>query len=248
MSTSSTRFSRRGLLRGLPALGATIGAAGVIGRAENTFAAYHAATMDAKTQSSMSPDDALARLKEGNQRFVGAKSKPRDLLAQVKATSTGQYPHSVVLGCIDSRVPPELVFDQGIGDIFAPRIAGNFVNTDILGSIEFATKIAGSKLIVVLGHTSCGAVMGACDDARLGNLTHTLSNIMPAIRSVPGHDGERNAKNADFVQAVAEKNVKLTVEAMTARSDVLADLVEAGKLKVVGAMHDVATGKVAFMD
>ena len=163
-------------------------------------------------------------------------------------TATGQYPYAVVLGCIDSRVPPEIVFDQGIGDIFAPRIAGNFVNTDILGSMEFATAVAGSKLIVVLGHTSCGAVKGACDDVKLGNLTPMLENIMPAVHAVDEVIGERNSKNAKFVNDVAHMNVKLTIENILEQSPVMKELVDNGKLMVVGAMHDVETGKVTFMD
>jgi carbonic anhydrase len=152
----------------------------------------------------------------------------------------------VVLGCIDSRVPPELVFDQGIGDIFTPRIAGNFANTDIIGSIEFATQLAGSKLIVVLGHTECGAVKGACDGAQLGNLTQTLSNIAPAVYAVNDVKGSRSSKNPDFVQQVADENVRLTVAALTERSAVLSQLVAENKLKIVGAMYDVATGQVSF--
>ena len=140
-----------------------------------------APAMTRAAQKAMTPDQALAALKEGNQRFLSGKMMERDLMSQVKATASGQFPYAVVLGCIDSRVPPELVFDQGIGDIFSPRIAGNFANTDIIGSIEFTTLLAGSKLVVVLGHTECGAVKGACDGAELGNLTHTLKNIQPAV-------------------------------------------------------------------
>ena len=152
------------------------------------------------------------------------------------------------LGCIDSRVPPEIVFDQGIGDVFAPRIAGNFVNTDILGSMEFAAAAAGSKLIVVLGHTECGAVKGACDAVELGNLTQTLSNISPAIYAVRDVAGDRNSKNAAFVDAVAHMNVRMTVKNILDRSTVLAGLVAKGDLKIVGAMHDISTGVVTFLD
>ncbi len=200
--------------------------------------------MTKKTQAATTPDQALQLLKEGNKRCVSGRMHQRDLMAQVKATASGQYPFAVVIGCIDSRVPPELVFDQGIGDIFSPRIAGNFVNTDIIGSSEFATRLAGAKLILVLGRTECGAVKGACDNAQLGNLTHTLSNILPAVYSVSNVSGARSSKNAAFVQKVAEANVRLTVKALTNRSGVLQDLVAKGKLKVAGAMHDVATGKV----
>ena len=165
----------------------------------------------------------------------------------MKATADGQYPFAVVLGCIDSRVPPEVIFDQGIGDIFSPRIAGNFANTDIIGSIEFATQLAGAKLIVVLGHTECGAVKGACDGAVMGNLTATLSNLAPAVYAVKDAGPDRTSKNAKFVQMVADANVKLTVEALSQRSSVLSQRVAKGELKIVGAMQSVATGKVQFL-
>lgn len=200
------------------------------------------------TQAALSPADALQRLKDGNARFTGGQMINRDLMAQVRGTAGGQAPFAVVLGCIDSRVPPELVFDQGIGDIFAPRIAGNFVNTDILGSMEFATAAAGSKVIVVLGHTSCGAVKGTCDNVELGNLTHTLSNILPATYAVTDVEGERSSKNAAYVEAVAEENVRQTVANVVERSKVMADLVDQGKLLVVGAIHDVSTGQVRWLD
>lgn len=200
------------------------------------------------TQAAMTPDAVLALLKEGNQRFVNGAMLVRDYKAQVAGTAGGQYPYAVVLGCIDSRVPPELVFDKGIGDVFAPRIAGNFVNTDILGSMEFATAVAGAKLIVVLGHTECGAVKGACDVVELGNLTQTLSNISPAVYSVRGFDGQRNSKNKEFVDAVTHANVELTVKSIVNRSPVIADLISKGQLKVVGAVHDVGTGVVTFKD
>ena len=204
--------------------------------------------LDKSAQDAITPAKALEMLKEGNERFMSGDMLDRNLTSQVSQTSTGQYPHAVVLGCIDSRVPPELVFDQGIGDIFTPRIAGNFVNTDILGSMEFATKVAGSKLIVVLGHTSCGAVKGACDHVELGNLTHLLGNIMPAVYSVDEVIGERNSSNDKFVNDVAHANVELTVQNILDRSSIMRELVESGELMVVGAMHDVKTGKVTFMD
>ena len=212
----------------------------------NAWAQYVDA-LDADAQKAITPTKALEMLKEGNERFVKGKMIERDLNEQVEQTATGQYPYAVVLGCIDSRVPPELVFDQGIGDIFTPRIAGNFVNTDILGSMEFATKVAGSKLIVVLGHTSCGAVKGACDHVELGNLTHLLSNIMPAVYAVDEVIGERNSSNSKFVDDVAHMNVKFTVENILERSPLMKELVDQGELMVVGAMHDVETGRVTFM-
>ena len=224
----------------------SVSAAGVLLATSGRLARAAVPAMTKRAQAATTPDKALQMLKEGNTRFVSGRMHQRDLMAQVKATASGQYPFAVVIGCIDSRVPPELVFDQGIGDIFSPRIAGNFVNTDIIGSSEFATRLAGAKLILVLGHTECGAVKGACDNAQLGNLTHTLSNIMPAVYSVTNVPGARNSKNAAFVQKVAEANVRLSVEALTDRSGVLQDLVAKGNLKVAGAMHDIATGRVTF--
>ena len=194
----------------------------------------------------LTPDQAIARLKAGNERLVGGKTINCDLVEQIKATAAAQAPFAAIVGCIDSRVPPELVFDQRIGDIFCARVAGNFVNTDIIGSLEFATKVAGARAIVVLGHNDCGAIKGAVDHVRLGNLTATLANIRPAVAASRAK-GERNAKNAAFVQAVAETNVKMTVAALTARSRVLKKQVAAGQLRIVGAMHDLATGHVNFM-
>ena len=164
-----------------------------------------------ETQDKMTPDKSLNELKLGNQRFVNKNQLNRDLLRQVKETSTGQYPFATILSCIDSRVSSELIFDQGIGDIFSVRIAGNFVNEDILGSMEFACKLAGTKLIVVLGHTACGAVKGACDHARLGNLTALINKIEPAVDAViePQDKSLRNSSNIEFVNRVAEKNVEM---------------------------------------
>ena len=213
-----------------------------------SIAVAGAVTQTKGTQADMTPAEALQMLKDGNERFVDGEMLERDFQEQVKTTSTGQYPFGVVLGCIDSRVPPEIVFDQGIGDIFAPRIAGNFANTDILGSMEFATAAAGSKVVVVLGHTACGAVKGTADGVELGNLTHTLSNIAPAMYSVDGFEGQRNSQNGEFVHAVAEANVHHTVQNILDRSPVMKGLVDEGKLIVVGAMHDVATGEVTWFE
>jgi carbonic anhydrase len=192
------------------------------------------------------PDDVLTSLREGNERFVSGKSIKRDLVAQVRATASAQYPLTLVISCIDSRVTPEIVFDQGIGDVLNARVAGNFASPHVIGSAEFATKLAGAELIVVLGHTECGAVKAACDNIQLGNLTRTLSNIAPAVNAVTNVQGDRNSKNKVFVQQVAEANVRLTVQAMTACSSVLQGLVEQGELKIVGAMYDVASGRATF--
>ena len=204
--------------------------------------------LTAETQAALSPMDVLAALKEGNNRFLSGTAVERNFNEQVAQTATGQYPMAAILGCIDSRVPHEIIFDKGVGDIFSARVAGNFVNTDILGSLEFATAAAGSKVVVVLGHTECGAVKGACDNVELGNLTATLANIAPAVYATTDVEGERSSSNSDFVQAVAHENVEMTVMNMVQRSPVMHGLVEEGKLIVVGAMHDVATGKVTFMD
>ena len=199
-----------------------------------------------ETQNTMTPDKALQFLKEGNERFQNNLKANRNLLQQVNDTRDGQFPFAVVLSCIDSRVSAELVFDQGLGDIFSVRIAGNFINDDILGSMEFGCKVAGSKLIVVLGHTSCGAVKGACDHVELGNLTGMLEKIQPAVNSVKGNYTDKSSANAEFVQEVADNNVNLTVKAITERSEVLKEMVDNNEIKIVGAMYDVATGKVAF--
>ncbi len=208
-----------------------------------------AAALTAETQAALSPMDVVQALKDGNQRFLSGEPISRDFLGQVRQTAGGQYPMAAILGCIDSRVPHEIVFDKGVGDIFSARVAGNFVNTDILGSLEFATAAAGSKVVVVLGHTECGAVKGACDHVELGNLTSTLANIAPAVYAVGDMvPGERSSSNPEYVQAVAHENVEMTVRNMVERSPVMHGLVEEGKLIVIGAMHDVATGEVTFFD
>lgn len=210
--------------------------------------AQPATTQTAETQASMTPEAALQMLMDGNERFLSGDVLDRDLTAQVAQTASGQYPFAFVLGCVDSRVPHEAIFDQGIGDIFSGRVAGNFVNTDLLGSMEFATAAAGSKVIVVLGHTECGAVKGACDHVELGNLTHTLSNIQPAIYQVGDTiDGDRSSSNKEYVDAVTHANVDITVQNIIDRSPVMKGLVASGDLIVIGAMHDVATGEVTFM-
>lgn len=200
------------------------------------------------TQDQMTPVSALKELVEGNKRFVEKKQLNRDLMQQVAETSTGQYPFATVLSCIDSRLSSELIFDQGIGDIFSVRIAGNFVNEDILGSMEFACKLAGTKLILVLGHTACGAVKGACDHARLGNLTALINKIEPAVAAVkePAEESMRNSSNPTFVNDVAAMNVKMTIEAIKTQSQVLKEMEDAGTIHIVGGMYDISTGKVTF--
>ena len=201
-----------------------------------------------ETQATMTPEKSLRFLKEGNQRFQNNLKANRNLLEQVNDTSEGQFPFATILSCIDSRVSAELVFDQGLGDIFSIRIAGNFVNEDILGSMEFASKLAGTKLIVVLGHTSCGAIKGACDHARLGNLTALINKIEPAVAAVkePADESLRNSGNLEFVDKVSKKNVEITIENIRARSRVLAEMEENGEIMIVGAMYDISSGAVEF--
>jgi len=201
-----------------------------------------------ETQATMTPEKALQFLREGNVRFQNNLKANRNLLEQVNDTSDGQFPFATILSCIDSRVSAELVFDQGLGDIFSVRIAGNFVNQDILGSMEFACKLAGTKLIVVLGHTACGAVKGACDDAKLGNLTSMLAKIKPAVEAVkePQDTRLRNSANSEFVDNVAAKNVQLTIDRIMKESEVLSEMQSNGEISIVGAMYDINTGTVNF--
>ncbi len=203
-----------------------------------------------ETQATMTPEKALNFLTEGNVRFQNNLKANRNLLEQVNDTSDGQFPFATILSCIDSRVSAELVFDQGLGDIFSVRIAGNFVNEDILGSMEFACKLAGTKLIVVLGHTACGAIKGACDDAKLGNLTNMLAKIKPAVEAVkePQDSSMRNSLNSDFVDNVSAKNVQLTLDRIMKESDVLSEMQKNGEIKIIGAMYDINTGAVNFYE
>jgi len=200
------------------------------------------------SQSDIDPDMAVRLLIAGNTRFVENRQAGRNLMTQMVNTSKGQYPFATVLSCIDSRVSSELIFDQGIGDIFSVRIAGNFINSDILGSMEFACKLAGTKVILVLGHTSCGAVKGACDNAKLGNLTGMLDKIKPAVNQVsePVDPSKRNSKNIEFVNTVAKKNVELSIERIMAESPVLAEMKSSGEIDIVGGMYDISTGMVEF--
>ena len=201
-----------------------------------------------ETQAQMTPRKALQFLKEGNDRFINNLKANRNLLEQVNETRDGQWPFATILSCIDSRTSAELIFDQGLGDVFSVRIAGNIVNTDILGSMEFACKVAGSKLIVVLGHSKCGAVKGACDHVEMGNLTELLSKIQPAVYEEKITTSERSSKNSEFVENVAEINVKRSVRNIIERSFVLEQMLDQGQIGIVGAMHDIESGKVTFYD
>lgn len=205
-------------------------------------------TQTPESQSATTPSQAIEMLKQGNVRFTSGSTTSRDYQSQVSQTAGGQYPIAAVVSCIDSRIPTEIVFDQGIGDIFNARIAGNFVNEDILGSLEFACKVAGAKAIVVMGHTSCGAIKGACDKAELGNLTQMLEKIMPAVDAIHTPEGaDRSSANAEFVDAVAAKNVELTLVKIKENSPVLKEMIEANEIEIIGAMYDVASGKVSFL-
>lgn len=201
-----------------------------------------------ETQQSITPLRAIEILKEGNQRFISNLKANRNLLQQANETREGQWPFAVILSCIDSRTSAELIFDQGLGDIFSIRIAGNIVNTDIIGSIEFACKVAGSKLIVVLGHTKCGAIKGACDHVEMGNLTELLSKIQPALyqEKQTQNSEDRTSKNYEFVENVATLNVQRSVKTIVDRSYILEQMIENGEIAIIGAKHNIETGLVEF--
>jgi carbonic anhydrase len=205
-------------------------------------------THSKETQATLTPETALEILIEGNERFVKNLKANRNLLQQVNETSEGQFPFATILSCIDSRTSAELVFDQGLGDIFSIRIAGNILNEDILGSMEFATKIAGSKIIVVLGHTKCGAIVGACNHVELGNLTTLLNKVQPAIYHEKTVTENRTGSNAEFVNKVTELNVHLTIDRIRRESPVIAELEEQHKIKIIGGIYNVENGKVTFYE
>ena len=207
-------------------------------------------TLTQELQAKIKPHDALEILKQGNQRFINNLKENRNLLQQANETRDGQWPFAAILSCVDSRTSAELIFDQGLGDIFSIRIAGNIVNTDILGSLEFACKLAGSKLIVVLGHSTCGAVKGACDHVEMGNLTELLAKLQPAVyeEKTVATPAERNSQNPQFVESVAAINVKRSVKAIVSRSYILEQMIEKGEIAIIGAMHNLETGAVEFYD
>jgi len=200
-------------------------------------------------QKKLTPDAVLADLMDGNKRYMSGKLSEPNISARIKAGTEGQYPKAIILSCIDSRVPVEQVFDQGVGDIFVSRVAGNIENVDQLGSMEFATKVAGAKLVLVLGHEACGAVKGACDHVKLGNITDLLANIEPAVKAVDGIDEDkRNSKNKEFVDKVIKQNVKQTVADIRSRSEILTELEKAGTIKIVGAVYSLHDGSVKLVD
>jgi carbonic anhydrase len=205
-------------------------------------------TLTKEMQSAITPAVALEILKDGNKRFVSNLKINRNLLQQANETSDGQHPFAVILSCIDSRTSAELIFDQGLGDVFSVRIAGNIVNEDILGSMEFGCKVAGAKIIVVLGHTKCGAVKGACDNVALGNLTGLIAKIKPAVEQESITAENRNSSNGVFVENVAELNVSLSVKNILLKSPIIAEMVKNGDIGIVGGIHDIKTGEVKFFE
>jgi carbonic anhydrase len=207
------------------------------------LASAQALTKDERDK--MTPDQIIALMRQGNERFRSGKLTPRDLLAQQRASAAGQYPKAVILSCIDSRAPAEAIMDLGIGDVFNARVAGNVANDDILGSMEFACHVAGAKVVLVMGHTKCGAIGGAIDGVQLGKLTGLLARIQPAVKAT-AYQGDRSGKNYAFVDAVARKNVELTIESIRKGSSVLGDLSAKGAIKIVGALYDLETARVDF--
>ena len=203
-------------------------------------------TLNKEMQAAITPSMAIEILKEGNKRFMNNLKANRNLLEQVNDTSEGQHPFAVILSCIDSRTSAELIFDQGLGDVFSVRIAGNIINEDILGSMEFACKVAGAKLIVVLGHSKCGAIKGACDHVEMGNLTALLSKIQPAVFDEKSVLDNRNSSNSEFVEKVASINVTRTVHAIVERSPILKEMIASGEIDIIGGMHTISNGEVVF--
>jgi carbonic anhydrase len=238
-SDGRDRFDRRTFFK---AAGVAT-AAGVVGASLGTGLAY--ADLTKEQRDKMTPDEVIQQMKAGNERFRSGKPQHRDLMSEVKATTKAQYPAAVVFSCIDSRAPAELILDFGIGDIFSGRIAGNVADEDVLGSMEFACKVAGSKVVLVMGHTSCGAIKGVIDGVELGNLTALLSKIRPAVEATR-YTGERSAKNYAFVDAVARENVLMTIANVRQRSPVLRELESTGSIKIAGSMYNLETGTVEF--
>lgn len=204
--------------------------------------------LSAEEQRSLTPDQVLSSLKEGNQRFINGTLTLRDHSKQIRAGVNGQFPKAIILSCIDSRVPVEDVFDKGIGDLFVARVAGNIVNEDILGSMEFSCKVSGAKLVLVIGHEYCGAIKGAIDKVSLGNLTGLLKKINPAVEACQHYKGNKSSKDAEFVDLVIRENVKMTVTNIRRHSPILKEMEEAGEIKIVGAYYDMDNGEVTFFE
>jgi carbonic anhydrase len=239
LSDGRDRFDRRAFCK---AVGAAT-AVGVVKASLGSALAY--ADLTKEQRDKMTADEIIQQMKAGNERFRSGKQQHRDLMREAKATAKGQYPAAIVFSCVDSRAPAELILDFGIGDIFSGRVAGNVANEDVLGSMEFACKVEGSKVVLVMGHTACGAIKGAIDEVQLGNLTALLGKIRPAVEATQ-YTGERSAKNYAFVDAVARKNVSLTIANIRKESSVLRDLESSGSIKIVGSMYNLETGIVEF--
>jgi carbonic anhydrase len=241
LSDGSNQFDRRAFCK-------AAGVATAVGIFEAGLGSNLAhADLTKEQRDKMTPAEIIQDMKAGNERFRSGKPRHRDLMAEVKATAKGQYPAAIVFGCVDSRAPAELILDFGVGDIFSGRVAGNVADEDVLGSMEFACKVAGSKVVLVMGHTACGAIKGAIDNVQLGNLTALLAKIRPAIEATH-YTGERSAKNYAFVDAVARQNVLLTIANVRERSSVLHDLESSGSIKIAGSMYNLETGKVDFLE
>ena len=240
LSHGRDRFDRRAFCKtaGIAA------AVGLAGASVGSVPAY--ADLTKEQRDKLTPAEIIAQMKAGNERFRSGKPQHRDLVREAKATAKGQYPAAIVFGCVDSRVPAEVVLDYGIGDIFSGRVAGNIADEDIMGSMEFACKAAGAKVVLVMGHTACGAIKGAIDDVKLGNLTALLAKIRPAVEATQ-YSGERTAKNYAFVDAVARKNVELTIAKIRDQSPVLRELESSGSIKIAGSMYNLETGTVEFL-
>jgi carbonic anhydrase len=239
LSDGRDRFDRRAFCK-------TVGVVTAVGAVEAGLGSVLAyADLTQKQRDNMTADEIIQNMKAGNARFRSGKPQNRDLMREAKATAKGQYPAAIVFSCVDSRAPAELIFDFGIGDIFSGRVAGNVADEDILGSMEFACKVAGSKVVLVMGHTACGAIKGAIDAVQLGNLTALLAKIRPAVEATQ-YTGERSAKNYAFVDAVARKNVSLTIANIREKSPVLWDLETNGSIKIAGSMYNLETGIVEF--
>ena len=240
LSVGRDRFDRRTFCK-------AVGVATAVGAVEASLGSVLAhADLTKEQRDKMTPEEVIQQMKAGNERFRAGTPRHRDLISEVKATSKAQYPAAVVFSCIDSRAPAELILDFGIGEIFSGRVAGNVADEDVLGSIEFACKVAGSKVVLIMGHTSCGAIKGVIDGVQLGNLTALLSKIRPAVETTH-YAGERSAKNYAFVDAVARENVSLTIAKIRERSPVLRELESAGGIKIAGSMYNLETGAVEFL-
>ncbi len=240
LSHGRDRFDRRAFVK----MAGIAAAVGVVGASVGSVPAY--ADLTKEQRDKLTPDGIIQQMKAGNERFRSGKPQHRDLVREAKATAKGQYPAAIVFGCVDSRVPAEVVLDYGIGDIFSGRVAGNIADEDIMGSMEFACKVTGSKVVLVMGHTACGAIKGAIDDVKLGNLTALLAKIRPAVEATQ-YSGERTAKNYAFVDAVARKNVELTIAKIREQSPVLRELETSGSIKIAGSMYNLETGVVDFL-